>query len=111
MRQAMDGILPPTVRWRGGKANLSPNFMARMFQATRDRRNGTSVGNGGALARFVRPAVLDATRERFLSRPNESDALAVWQAFSLDAWLRQTGFGTESDESITSQGGRAWTST
>ena len=27
MRNAMDGILPPAIRWRGGKANLSPNFI------------------------------------------------------------------------------------
>jgi len=109
MRQAMDGILPPAIRWRGGKANLSPNFMARMFRATRGRLGHPEGGDGKFLGRFVAEAALESTRERFLAQPTESDALAVWQAFTLGVWLNHVQLAAEGSESVPKEGVRPWT--
>ena len=109
MRQAMDGILPSAIRWRGGKANLSPNFMARMFRATRGRLDHPEGGDGKFLGRFVADAALESTRERFLAHPTESDALAVWQAFTLGVWLNHVQLAAEGSESVPKEGVRPWT--
>jgi len=71
LRRAMDGILPRSVQWRGGKSSLAPNFV-RAVRHGLDRRP------------FMNPADLRLCNER---RWSHADALALWRHSSLHAWL------------------------
>ena len=94
MRRAMAGILPDNVRWRIGKADLSPNFKRRLLEQDRDLLDDVIVGDPGVIEDYVDISALRKAYGRYASAPSsESDALTVYRAVTLALWLRQTGLG------------------
>jgi asparagine synthase (glutamine-hydrolysing) len=53
MRRALEGILPPAVQWRASKANLSPNFFARI------RAQDGLTGSNDDVSRGFRHTILE----------------------------------------------------
>jgi asparagine synthase (glutamine-hydrolysing) len=92
MRRAMAKTLPDEVRWRVGKANLSPNFKRRLLDHDRDVLEDVILRDPQVIEDYVDVAALREIYHRYASEPmSEKDALAVFAAVTLALWLRRTG--------------------
>jgi asparagine synthase (glutamine-hydrolysing) len=92
MRRAMAGVLPEKVRWRVGKANLSPNFNRRLLDGDRDLLDGVIMFDPQVIEDYVDIDALRAAYRRYTSTPTSADdALTVYGAVTLALWLRQAG--------------------
>jgi len=92
MRRAMDQILPDAVRWRVGKADLSPNFKRRLWDRDRDLLDDVIVNDPQVIEDYVDVSALRDAYRRYASQPMaEDDALTVYSAVTLALWLRRTG--------------------
>ena len=87
MRRAMAGILPAEVRWRAGKANLSPNFQLRLLHAHREFLERVIVNEPGVIEEYVDIPKLQKVYARYLAQQAASDALVVYSVAVLAAWL------------------------
>jgi asparagine synthase (glutamine-hydrolysing) len=84
MRRGLDGVLPGPVQWRGGKALMGSNFNHGLLAFERERLQRL-MSSQHSLRRAFR---------RYVRRPNHRDGIALWQAASLDEWLRIGGIST-----------------
>ena len=91
LRGAMAGILPEAVRWRGGKSDLSPNFVRALLGAQTAALKEVVFGDSAAIAPYVELGAVRAAWRRLLDTESEQDALVVWQVVTLALWLRRTG--------------------
>ena len=92
MRRAMDQILPDAVRWRVGKADLSPNFKRRLWDRDRDLLDDVIVNDPQVIEDYVDGSALRDAYRRYASQPMaEDDALTVYSAVTLALWLRRIG--------------------
>jgi asparagine synthase (glutamine-hydrolysing) len=92
MRRAMAGILPDEVRWRVGKANLSPNFKRRLLDCDRRLLDDVIIDDPQVIEDYVDVSALREAYRRYAAEPmSEADALAVYGAVTLALWLRRTG--------------------
>ena len=90
MRRAMRGILPEEVRWRAGKANLTPNFTRRLVAQDRSLLEEVVHGDPSVLEEYVDIPALRRTYDRYVSQPtSERDALSVYSAVVLALWLQK----------------------
>lgn len=107
-RRAMEGILPPEIQWRTTKANLSPNFH-RQFWAVDVRRD--SIAPSDALATYVRVDRLAELRRAYQNTEQPEhmklEALMLFRAATLDAWLHRRGDAPEKCSRRESQDVRA----
>ena len=94
----MEGILPPEVQWRGGKADLSPNFTRQLFLGSRARLEELGANGRRPLNRFVNQVALDDAGRRFRTGPNEADALTAWQSLTLGTWLNRARANLNTEE-------------
>ncbi|MCU0565402.1 MAG: lasso peptide isopeptide bond-forming cyclase [Oculatellaceae cyanobacterium Prado106] len=98
MRQAMAGILPESVQWRKGKANMGFGFDYSFLAYERDRLAGfwDYPWKSASYLNFGR---LRLTGERFLNQTfHDSDVSNLWQAMNLSLWLEQTALGCMSTD-------------
>jgi len=92
MRRAMDQIVPDGVRWRVGKADLSPNFKRRLWDHDRDLLDDVILNDPRVIEDYVDVAALRDAYHRYASQPMAEDAaLTVFSAVTLALWLRRTG--------------------
>ena len=98
LRTAMEGILPPEVQWRGGKADLSPNFTRQLFLGSQARLEELGATGRRPLNRFVNQVALDDAWRRFRTGPNELDALTAWQSLTLGTWLNRARANLNTEE-------------
>ena len=94
MRRAMADVLPDKVRWRVGKANLSPNFERRLLECDRGLLDDVIMKDPHVIEEFVDVSALRDVYRRYASQPMSTDALDVYAAVTLALWLRQTGLST-----------------
>jgi asparagine synthase (glutamine-hydrolysing) len=87
MRRAMAGILPNEVRWRAGKANLSPNFQLRLLHAHKELLERVIMKDPSVIAEYVDVPSLQKVYSRYLSQQGADDALVVYGAVTLAGWL------------------------
>jgi len=90
MRRAMANIVPDAVRWRIGKANLSPNFRRRLLDFDRKLLDEVIVNDPQVIAEYVNVTALRDAYRRFISRPTSDDAVLVYGAVVLARWLCMT---------------------
>jgi asparagine synthase (glutamine-hydrolysing) len=91
MRRAMRGLLPEEVRWRPGKANLSPNFLRQLAERHRELVAEVVLEHPAILEDYVDVERLRRTYDRYAARPmREADALTIYRAVVLALWLRRT---------------------
>lgn len=81
-RRAGRGLIPDAVRWRPGKATLSPNFRLRLLKEERASALDLLTDRPGVLAPYV-----DLPRARALFL--RGDVEPVWPALLLSLWLRR----------------------
>jgi asparagine synthase (glutamine-hydrolysing) len=91
LRRAMEGILPEEIQWRSSKADLSPNFITRLFFSNPQRLQRALVGNTDVLSAYFDVSALLRVYQRAAARPTEEDALIVWKAATLATWMKHTG--------------------
>ena len=87
MRRAMAGVLPNEVRWRTGKANLSPNFQLKLLHAHRELLDQVILNDPGVIEEYLDVRVLQKVYFRYLSQQSANDALVVYSAVTLALWL------------------------
>jgi asparagine synthase (glutamine-hydrolysing) len=87
LRQAMDGYLPQKVQWREGKANLAPGFNHGLRRYEHDRLKRLLVTDPGPLNRYVDLSVVHDALDQLFDGGDHGDALSVWKASILRAWL------------------------
>lgn len=87
MRSAMDGLLPPTVQWRGDKADLSPSFNENLRSDDRVTLEETAA-DPGELGAFVDQTLVRSECNRFLGG-EESDGFRAWGLSLMRLWLNR----------------------
>jgi asparagine synthase (glutamine-hydrolysing) len=92
LRRAMDGILPESIQWRGGKADLSTSFLEGLLTFERERLERLLAAPPPLLQEYVDLGALQQIYRRFTQRKASRDeAGLMWRAVSLALWLQQTG--------------------
>jgi asparagine synthase (glutamine-hydrolysing) len=97
MRRAMDGILPPSIQWRGGKVNIHPSFVYGLRTPGRPILAEwiDNVDKSDTMGRYVDVAVLRELYGRLLAgQATVDETNTVWRAASLGLWLRRAGAGS-----------------
>jgi hypothetical protein len=81
--------LPEKVRSRRGKAILRSNFIRSLLLYERERIEDVAFHPSDALQRYVDVSVLQSAYHHLThqEQTDDSDALTVWKAASLAAWL------------------------
>jgi len=89
LRRAMEGILPPEIQWRPGKADLSPHFVQKMLGQDRPLLLQTLEESAGKMGEYVDVSMLRDRCAAFLSNSAgvRRNWRAVWPAITLGAWL------------------------
>jgi asparagine synthase (glutamine-hydrolysing) len=94
MRRAMIGILPEAIRWRGGKTDMTPNFLRGLLTADRGAVEEVIFQSSVNIEKYVDIQALRQIYQRLIA-PNKAkigDAMAVWKATTLAYWLRYADF-------------------
>jgi asparagine synthase (glutamine-hydrolysing) len=90
VRQAMDGLLPEEVRWRAGKADLSPNFMRQLLDRDREIVADVIVRNPDVLEDYVDISALRRVYDRYTAGSmSDADALTIHRTVVLGLWLQR----------------------
>ena len=89
MRRAMADILPDKVRWRIGKANLSPNFQLRLLDGHRKLLEDIIAKDPSLIEEYVDVPALRRVYSRYVSQQAAKDALVVYGAVTLALWLSE----------------------
>ena len=87
MRNAMEGLLPPEVQWRGGKGALSPMCNRGLALFERERLDQVILDDGHALEGYVDREALRASYERYLDKQRSKDLVQVWCGATSALWL------------------------
>jgi len=95
LRRAMAGTLPAVIQWRGGKTKLGSNFDHGLFTFDRKFLDYIILKFPTVIELYVDIGALRRVYERYLIRPNVSDAMMVWKAATLGLWLGRTGLQPE----------------
>ena len=93
MRRAMKGVLPEQVQWRGGKTDMTPNFLHGLLKFNRELLDEIVLSNSGSIEAYVDLNVLRMSYNRLVSGGNvqDEDIRIVWTAVALALWLSHTG--------------------
>src|SRR5262249_35287089 len=90
LRRAMKGILPETIRWRPGKANLSPNLRRGLLERERATLDELILERAGRVARlgeFIDLERLERWYRDLRSQPTASGAFDLYRVVTLALWL------------------------
>lgn len=91
MRRAMNGILPEPVRWRGGKTDMTPNFLHGLLKFNRELMDEIVLSNSSSIAGYLDLNVLQMSYNRIVSGGiQDADISIVWAAVALALWLRHS---------------------
>ncbi len=94
MRRAMNGILPKQVQWRGGKTEMTPNFVRGLLHFDRELLDEVVLNNPSSVKELVDLNSLRRSYHNFISEgdvTNDDVVIPVWKAVTLALWLRHTG--------------------
>ena len=95
MRRGLANILPLDIQWRGGKADLSTNFIRGLLTFESSRLEKLIFQDLNLLGDYVNTIRLRAIYNRCLSHNLERDSLVLWSVLTLALWLHCTGLKTE----------------
>jgi len=89
MRRALQGILPEKVQWRGGKADLSPNFDDGFLNPDRNLLSEVMSNQIKYLDKYIDSDFLQAAYQRMMSeeKVRDEDITPAWQAVILALWF------------------------
>ncbi len=91
LRRAMEGILPPAVQWRKGKADIGANFRRGLLENDQAHVERVLGCEADLIAPYLSVDALRAARQRFLHAPQHSDteAIGLFLAVAVARWLSQ----------------------
>jgi len=89
MRRGLAGVLPETIRCRGGKANFSTSFRAELLAHERELLERVILKDSDVIAEYVDMSALRSAYERYLGQNSNEDALNVFTAVTLALWLQR----------------------
>ncbi len=90
MRRAMEGLLPPEIRWRDAKQDLNPNFNLKLLES-RELLDDIVVRDPEILEPYVDLSALQTAYERFLASPGTGQqGFSVFWAAVFGLWLRHS---------------------
>ncbi len=91
MRQAMQGILPKAVQWRGSKTNMMPNCLYGLLQYNQKLLDEVVMMQAETIAPYIDLDTLRQSYKRLVlsGKATDEDFSQVWQATGLALWLRQ----------------------
>jgi asparagine synthase (glutamine-hydrolysing) len=90
MREALDQILPPAIRWRPDKADLSPAFIQGLLGRNKTQVEDLIHADPSAGSQYINRAYLAGLYARCTERaPTSKDLLTIWQGITLLSWLRR----------------------
>ena len=90
MRRALTGILPEKVQWRGGKADLGPNFIDGLLVRDRQILEQVMSEKVANLENYINVDFLESSYQRLISAGKEAsdrDCMTVWKTVILALWL------------------------
>jgi len=90
----MENILPKEIQWRGGKTDLSPNFIQGLLAFERKRLD-TLLDDLNFVEPYIDLTTLQNNLQRFVNNKEKQDALPIWKAITLALWLHRNGVGPE----------------
>ena len=86
----MKGVLPESVRLRGGKVNMAHAFEYSLRKFNSERFSEIIANDAGHIAEYVRTDLLKEAHNRFLNRQaSEAEILALWKSACLALWLQR----------------------
>jgi len=94
MRRAMENILPKEIQWRGGKTDLSPNFIQGLLTFERGRLDTLPVSLN-LVKPYIDLVTLRNNVQRFVINKRNEDAVPIWKTITLALWLHRNGVGPE----------------
>ncbi|GAC1652506.1 MAG: lasso peptide isopeptide bond-forming cyclase [Herpetosiphon sp.] len=95
LRRAMDGIIPPQVQWRGGKANHGMALDHGLLAFERSRMDHLILEDTAVLDPFIDITALQKSYQRFIARTaTEGERLLIWRSVALALWLQHSAFNT-----------------
>ena len=90
MRRAMEGILPPAVQWRLGKASLGSNFKDNLVEKDRDRILDVARSVGPRTQQYLNVEAFGEVWERVLAgRSRSHDYASLYSMTLLGSWLSE----------------------
>jgi asparagine synthase (glutamine-hydrolysing) len=92
LRRAMEGILPETVQWRGGKTDMNPNCLYGLLNYNQKLLDEVVFAQTESIAPYIDLNTLRQSYKRLVldGKVTNEDFSRVWQAIGLALWLRQT---------------------
>ena len=93
MRRAMEGIVPPSVRWRKGKTDFTPNFIRGLQCWEQEHWDKFVSQNQALLQEYIDLPTLNQMRQKFIDpqqKATNKEARTLWLIISLISWLNQT---------------------
>jgi asparagine synthase (glutamine-hydrolysing) len=82
--------LPEKVQWRGGKADLTPNFNDGLLNRDRQLLEEVARDKLGRLENYINFDFFQEAYQRLLLEDNkisDEDCMIVWQAIILASWF------------------------
>jgi asparagine synthase (glutamine-hydrolysing) len=91
LRRAMAGTLPPAVRWRTDKADLSPGFTYGLARFERSRLARLVLNSTSPLGQYVDLQKAKTLYERYITDPVKfpSEAVSLYALANLSRWMDQ----------------------
>ncbi|MEM8808780.1 MAG: lasso peptide isopeptide bond-forming cyclase [Cyanobacteria bacterium P01_G01_bin.38] len=92
LRRAMTDILPDSVQWRGGKANMTANLVHGLQVRDRKQLDDIMLNQLDIVEPYINLDVLKASYDRLIStqKVKAKDSMIVWQAVILALWLQRS---------------------
>jgi hypothetical protein len=88
-RHALDGLLPPEIRDRPGKAPLDLMIRSALVVYGRDRLDRLMNEAAVVLAPYVPPDSVRRVHREYVARGRRRDVGRVWRLATLTLWLRR----------------------
>ena len=92
MRRALANVLPEAIQWRGGKTDMTPNFLHGLLTLDRTLLDEVMLNQLGSIEGYVDLDYLRGGYHRLTSggKVNDQDIITVWKAVILALWHRHT---------------------
>lgn len=92
LRRALQGILPPRVCWRAGKADLSHCLRLGLLTFEQDRMDEVIQESSASIGDYFNTVFLRKTYEEYKRNPRGAtfeSLWSLWTAVNLSVWLNQ----------------------
>ncbi len=98
MRRALEGLLPKSVQWRGGKTNMTPSFQQGLMRFNQQLLQEVITGqlpyDRKPASHYVDWASVEPAYQRLVTNAqvSEVDQQLIWKATVLSLWLHHSSF-------------------